>query len=540
MDQITVTPTEKPDNLTEESTPDKQKQKDYNSMFTLGLGIGSAFINKGQDQRNRRMLNQSIQQRQTKPVYDYNYMYGRTTTGGSQYQPIIKAEMGAQITNRYNTEGNALNNVEIEGGEYIQLPNMQTEIAMGPSHSNGGINTSLPEGTRVYSDTLKPQGSKKTLAQMAKKYDNTKYDEVLNNKFAKQVDRDTAMIMKQKNQKILDKLFMDQQLLNGNSNGEVMAKKGASIDNPGFRALPPAVQQKIISNMEYGGFSLPNPLYMQEGGDTPLNPGMLISPEQAQRLGDTPEMGSYQEPAPQQKKSSQNLGPSTYNPERYPSQPSTPQQTQSQAPNYSGDYWLNPQMRNSPMVPYNPMAGSVSTQKGQGQGFMTPEDFQSMLGGQPMYTGDDFINPLSAGTYDPMAGNVGGANAGTQGTTQATTPQAPKSGGSRKGATSTAGTAGATGTSTPENNLPEHLKQYAKWDKNRGKFRVELPSGLSAEDLTTLASEAESYGISNIVQSGSARLKGPASEYTGFYAGLTPQDYEKKIVLEEMGADASK
>ena len=75
MDQITVTPTEKPENLTEESTPDKQKQKDYNSMFTLGLGIGSAFINKGQDQRNRRMLNQSIQQRQTKPVYDYNYLW---------------------------------------------------------------------------------------------------------------------------------------------------------------------------------------------------------------------------------------------------------------------------------------------------------------------------------------------------------------------------------------------------------------------------------------------------------------------------------
>jgi hypothetical protein len=73
------------------------------------------------------------------------------------------------------------------------------------------------------------------------------------------------MLMREKNQKVLDKLFLDQQLINGNSNGEAMAKNGASINNAGFLALPQAVQQKILSNMEYGGFSLPNPLYMQDG-----------------------------------------------------------------------------------------------------------------------------------------------------------------------------------------------------------------------------------------------------------------------------------
>jgi hypothetical protein len=241
---------------------------DYNSALTLGLGVTSTLLNRNQDQQNRRMLNQSIQNRQSTPVYDYNYMYGRTTSGGTEYQPIVKAEMGAQINKRYNTPS-PINNVEIEGGEFLQLPDMSTEMAYGPSHSNGGIQTSLPEGTKVFSNHLKPMGSKKTFAQMAKKYDNTEYDKILDNKFAKQVDKDTAMLMKQKNQTMLNKLFMDQQLLNGNSNGEPMnmpmAKNGASIDNAGFRALPKSVQEKILSNMESGGFSLPNPLYMQDG-----------------------------------------------------------------------------------------------------------------------------------------------------------------------------------------------------------------------------------------------------------------------------------
>jgi hypothetical protein len=237
---------------------------DYYSLLNLGLAGISTGLNFNQDLQNRQDLYNSIQNRDSKPLYDYNYMYGRTTSGGTEFQPVIKAEMGAEINKRYNTP-QGVNNVEIEGGEFLQLPDMSTELAYGPSHNNGGVKTSLPNGTRVFSNHLKPMGSKKTFAQMAKKYDTIEYDKILDNKFAKQVDKDTAMIMKQKNQKILDKLFMDQQLLNGNSNGEPMAKNGASINNAGFKALPKEVQEQILSNMEYGGFSLPNPLYMQNG-----------------------------------------------------------------------------------------------------------------------------------------------------------------------------------------------------------------------------------------------------------------------------------
>jgi hypothetical protein len=405
---------------------------DYNSMFTLGLGLTSMGLNQREEQRNRRQLYESIQQRQSQPQYDYNYMYGRTTSGGTEYQPIIKAEMGAQINKRYNTP-NSINNVEIEGGEYLQLPDMSTEMAYGPSHSNGGIETSLPEGTRVYSNHLKPMGSKKTFAQMAKKYDNSEYDKILDNKFSKQVDKDTAMIMKQKNQKVLDKLFLDQQLMNGNSNGEPMgmsmAKNGASINNAGFRALPKAVQEQIIANMEYGGYSLPNPLYMQDG-----------------------------------------------------------------AYNLTEDQWDAAQVQgaltNLPRVTQNRITNP---------GFNTsaPGSFSS--------------------TQSPQ----------TAQSTQTTQPAQAKQSTSAK----------SSNQAVDMNSLPETLRKYAKWDAGRNKFRLDVPSGLSPQELSTIANEAESFGISKLVQSGSNRLKGPASEYSGFYAGLTPQDFEKKIVLEELGEE---
>jgi hypothetical protein len=241
----------------DQTTPETPATKEDNTpaMVSLGLLGFDALLGKNEDLKNQQKLNESIQQRNSKPLYDYNYMYGRTTSGGTEYQPIIKAEMGAKINKRYASEG--MNDVEIEGGEYIQLPNLETEMASGPSHSNGGVPTNLPDQTRVYSNNLKPEGSKKTFAQIAKNYDTTSYKKVLDNTFAKQVDKDTATIMMQRNQKILDQLFADQQAMNGNSTGEVEAKGGANINNAGFNALPGYVQAKIKANMANGGTDNP-------------------------------------------------------------------------------------------------------------------------------------------------------------------------------------------------------------------------------------------------------------------------------------------
>ena len=355
---------------TEKSLLDQLKDEfkgQANGLVSLGLAGVDTVLGYNQDLKNQRKFNESIQQRNSKPLYDYNYMYGRTTSGGTEYQPTIKAEMGAQINKRYSSGGD--NNVEIEGGEFIQLPNFETEMATGPSHENGGIPTNLPDQTRVYSNNLRPEGSKKTFAQIAKNYDITSYKKTLENPFAKQVDKDTASIMMQRNQKILDDLFRDQQALNGDSNGELEAKNGAGIDNPGFRALPKTVQEKILAEMQYGG----------------------LAKREAQSL----EMGNGGKKNP-----------------------------------------------------------------------------------QPDVT-----------------------------------------------------------------SLPPQLRNYAKWDPtfqkkdgSVGAYRLEVPQGLDRDALTSIAKAAESYGISNLVQTANTRMEG-APGIKGFHSGLSPQDFERKIVAESIGKE---
>lgn len=254
-------------------------EQNKGALATLGLLGMDSLLAKNEDLKNQQDLIESIQQRNSKPLYDYNYMYGRTSSGGTNRKNIIAVEMGGKINKRYASEG--MNDVEIEGGEFIQLPNFDTELAEGPSHANGGIPTNLPDQTRVYSNNLKPEGSKKTFAQIAKNYDITSYKKTLENPFAKQVDKDTASIMMKRNQKILDDLFKDQQIMNGNSNGEVMAKNGAGINNPGFKALPGYVQAKITANMADGGtkYKVPEGVTIKQKGDPSIQVGDYVMGE---------------------------------------------------------------------------------------------------------------------------------------------------------------------------------------------------------------------------------------------------------------------
>ena len=199
-----------------------------NEAITLGLAGTDAFLRRNQaiaDNYNyqKRLRNVFTQ----KPIYDYNYLYGPDASGGTQYQSLIMAKDGAQIrkgTSPLTTD------VEVEGGEFIQLPDFSTQHVQGPSHAKGGVHTNLPEGTRVFSDFLKPMGSKKTYAQLAKKYDTQKWKTILDNPYANDIDRNTAKKMFDRNESILNELFQDQQIQNGNSDGTDQAAESMGMN----------------------------------------------------------------------------------------------------------------------------------------------------------------------------------------------------------------------------------------------------------------------------------------------------------------------
>jgi hypothetical protein len=241
----------------------------WNDAVQLGLYGVNAFLRKqdairDEQEYQRRLRNVFTQA----PIYDYNTLYGPDSSGGTQYQSMIMAKNGANIR---RTASPNFGDVEVEGGEFIQLPDLSTQHVQGPSHANGGVHTSLPEGARVFSDHLKPKGSKKTYAQLAKKYDIEKYQKVLDNPYAGGPDRRTAELMLRRNQSILNELFADQQIQNGNSDGtdqaEVMAKFGLDLKKGESLSFTDPFQyggQYLGGNAQfgYGG-------YYQDGGMFP-------------------------------------------------------------------------------------------------------------------------------------------------------------------------------------------------------------------------------------------------------------------------------
>ena len=81
------------------------------------------------------------------------------------YQNILKC-VYQDLYSLINLDPNA----EVEGGETMMAPNGESANFNGPTHENGGIPVNLTPGTMIFSDRLKDPISKKTFAELAKKY----------------------------------------------------------------------------------------------------------------------------------------------------------------------------------------------------------------------------------------------------------------------------------------------------------------------------------------------------------------------------------
>ena len=232
-------------------------------VINVGMyGLGSAL-----------MRNQAIQDQQDSIK---KFMTPGEQTPRFYQQPkdpgnIVYAKEGANIRKGTSPD---ITNVEVEGGEFIQLPDMSTQRVNGPSHEDGGVHTNLPDGARVFSDFIKPLDSKKTYAQLAKKYDTEKYRKILDNPYAPDVDRNTAKLMFQKNESILNELFEDQQRQNGNSDGRDQANNMAKFGLD----LKKGEKLSFTDPFEYGGVYTGGGAEFQDGGMFPENSTFYNNP----------------------------------------------------------------------------------------------------------------------------------------------------------------------------------------------------------------------------------------------------------------------
>lgn len=110
---------------------------------------------------------------------------GKTQFGLAKYGGQMQYAMGGEI--QYANGGTGEINAEVEGGGYGQDgenaigPNGQFTQFNGPTHAQGGIQTDMAPGTRIFSDKLKAPGTNKSFAELNKVNDTVK----LEKKFAK-------------------------------------------------------------------------------------------------------------------------------------------------------------------------------------------------------------------------------------------------------------------------------------------------------------------------------------------------------------------
>ena len=116
-----------------------------------------------------------------------------------------------------------LNNVEVEGGETVSLPDGRTFKFEGRKHSKGGIDVSVPGGSLIFSEKLKlPKEVVKNLvdmekeispAKLSKKYDTNTYAERLKrvDKRYDELDKKTQEIMLMKHRMMQENIFTAQE-----------------------------------------------------------------------------------------------------------------------------------------------------------------------------------------------------------------------------------------------------------------------------------------------------------------------------------------
>lgn len=143
----------------------------------------------------------------------------------SNARPISKQNKG--YTSEDFVVDPSLANVVAEDGEFIQFPDGSTTPITGDKHydSSGGEYMNLPEGSRIYSEKLKADKEfssdllgrkvkkKFSMSDLAKKFDTTKDDEVLNSSKSTDIQKRTASINKELKTAKLDEVFQYQEMI---------------------------------------------------------------------------------------------------------------------------------------------------------------------------------------------------------------------------------------------------------------------------------------------------------------------------------------
>lgn len=175
-------------------------------------------------------------------------------------------------------------NVEAEGGETVvgDINNdgyLEHQKIVGKKHSQGGVPLNIPQGSFIFSDTKKmkikdpevlsifgltPRSQGHTPADIAKRYDITKYMAILKNDEADVISKDTAQTMVDSNLKKLGMLALVQESMKGFPDGvPAIAESivaGMQGETPEQESAEGPQEEQSEESMQVGGQKKPEAL----------------------------------------------------------------------------------------------------------------------------------------------------------------------------------------------------------------------------------------------------------------------------------------
>lgn len=167
------------------------------------------------------------------------FMNSNFTQGVQQmnkYKPFMNAVGFRNGGIQQYVDGGMGPNAEVEKQENTVAPDGTFTQYNGPSHEDGGIETTLDQGEMIFSDKLKPIGSKKTYAQLNKSFNTQKEDELLNDPKTNAVQKLTAAMMRRAKLTQSIALFQNQEQQKKAKVQAYADKMGVPISTPNSQA----------------------------------------------------------------------------------------------------------------------------------------------------------------------------------------------------------------------------------------------------------------------------------------------------------------
>jgi hypothetical protein len=215
------------------------------------------------------------QPRTTEPLQSLaSHKYGgqiKFAMGGMQYANGGTGEINAEVEGGgYNQDGE---NAVAPGGEFTQFN--------GPTHAQGGIQTDMAPGTKIYSDKLKAPGTNKTFAKL-NAGNNTNREDKLEAKGnldpKSKTSIDLTRMAKMKNS---DMLFAMQEQLKKDKVAAYAKKMGVQLPSMDNESMEQGQSEQSEGEYKYGGIHI-----------NPANKGKFTASAQRAGMG-TQEFASH-------------------------------------------------------------------------------------------------------------------------------------------------------------------------------------------------------------------------------------------------------